>query len=268
MASLVKNNMERGVFKNKVDHRDWSFHRSYGIKPGSIPFPPNYNTDAGLTMPNQDIANPNYNPPAPALPYGCTSYLVTEMAIDMGNPPAIVSPMVIENVTQANAKHGYDLRQALLAGVKLGLFTGIFNVQAIGQDMFDAVYDAQLSGGTEKRSVAVASKWLPPFETINNTGIIPSLFNINDPNLTYHAWKICGRILIGDQEYIKAKSWQGRGYGDGGFCYFSRAVFNQLMTQSGAVAFTATNGVLPPIQTITTTWLQWLISYAKTLLPY
>lgn len=260
--------MQQGVLKNNIDHRDWSFHKSFGIKPGSIPFPANFTTDAGLTMPNQDIANSTYNPPAPALPYGCTSYTATELAIDISTPPAVISPMVVENITQSNAKGGYDLRQALLVGVQAGLYDGIFAVQAIGQDMFDAVTDAQLSGGTQMRSVAIASKWLPPFESITSDGIIPPIVNINDPNLTYHAWKLCGRILIGDQEYQRAKSWQGLQYGQGGYCYFSRAAFNQLLSQSGAAAFVAYKGILPPIQTISTTWLQWLISYARQLLPY
>lgn len=260
--------MTSGTYKVKIDHRDYSFHKSFNHAPGSVPFPPSYNTDAGLTMPNQNIANPFYNPTAPALFKGCTSYTATELAIDLGVPPEIISPMLVENITQSNARGGYDLRQALLAGVKIELYDGIFNIQAKGQDMFDAVRDAMVSGGTQKRSVAIASKWLPSFESISSDGVIPANVNVNDPNLTYHAWKICGWLTIGDQVYIVAKSWQGRGYGNGGLCYFSRPVFNQLMSQSGAAAFTAYKGELPPIQTIDVTFLQWIISYARLLLPY
>lgn len=260
--------MQQGVLKNNIDHRDWSFHKTFGRKAGAIPFPPSYNTDAGLTMPNQDLENDQFSPAVPPIPYGCTSYEVSEIAIDLGNPPALVSPLLVENVTQSNAKHGYDLRQAMLVGVKLGLFTGIFNVEAIGQDSFDAVRDAMISGGTERRSVAVASEWLPPFETVRQDGLLTTNINLNDPNLTWHAWKICGWETIGDQVYLVGKSWQGRGYGNGGLVYFSRPLFNTLMSVSGSVAFTATKGIVPPVQTISTTLLQWIISYARLLLPY
>lgn len=260
--------MQQGVLKNKVDHRDWSLHKSFKRVAGAVPFPPVYNTDSGLTMPNQDLENDQFSPPVPPLIYGCTSYDVSEIAIDLGNPPALVSPLLIENVTQSNAKRGYDLRQAMLVGVKLGLFTGIFNVEAIGQDMFDAVRDAMISGGTEHRSVAVASEWLPPFETIDTTGILPQAPNFGDPNLTWHAWKICGWTTIGDQVYLVGKSWQGPNYGAKGFCYFSRPLFNNLVAINGSAAFTATKGVLPPISTISTTLLQWIISYARQLLPF
>lgn len=260
--------IKSGLKPNKIDHRDWDFHKSFGTILGKTSFPANFTTDAGLTMPNQELPNIQFTPTIPALPFGCTSYVVSELAIDLGNPPSLVNPMLIENVTRANASRGYDLRKALLVGVKLGLFAGIFNVKAYGQDMFDACTDAQLSGGTEKRSVAIGSEWLPPFETITSDGILPMPNNFGDPNLTWHAWKLCGRVLIGDQEYQRAKSWQGQFYGDQGYCYFSRPLFNQLMSVPGSVAFTATRGVLPPISTISVSWWVWLISNARNLLPY
>lgn len=276
--------MKSGTGKVKIDHRDYDFHKSFNHALGSVPFPSSYNTDAGLTMPNQNTVNLNYNPAAPALPKGCTSYDATELAIDLGVPPTIISPMLVENITQSNARGGYDLRQALLAGVKAGLYDGIFNIQAKGQDMFDAVRDAQVSGGTQKRSVAIASKWLPDFENLITknpdgtfttqaypqgwNGILPIPIDWYSPNLTYHAWKVCGWEMIGGQVYAVCKSWQGRGYGKGGLVYISRPLFNQLMSQSGAAAFVAYKGELPPIQTIDVTFLQWLISYARNLLPY
>ncbi len=237
------------------DHRDFS-HKSFGSV--QVPFPPSYNTDDGLDMPNQD---------ADGLPFGCTDETQSEVANDLMQK-TVTLPWTIEEITHANALGGIDVRTSLKAAVGLGWFTGYFNIEALGgQDMFDAVRDAQVSGGTEKRSVSVGTKWFPEFEQVGVTGLMP-MPNFAGTNFSWHNWKICGWQTIGDQVYLVGKSWQGPGYGDKGLVYFSRPLFNQLMAIGGSAAFTVTKGVLPPIQTISTTWLQWLISYAKNLLPY
>lgn len=263
---ILINMVKHGTRPTKIDHRDYDFHKTFGAFKVA-PFLPTYNTDVGLTMPNQEVVNTYFSPAVPALPFGCTDYTTSELEGDLKNEGPF-SPELIENITHANANGGGDIRQSLLAGKSLGWFTGIFNIRALGQDYFDAVRDAMVSGGTEKRSVSVGTPWYPDFESIDYTGILPIPRNFNDPNLTWHNWKICGWKTINDQVYLVVKSWQGIGYGDKGFCYMSRSLFNQLMAIPGAVAFTTTSGTLPPIETITTTWLEWFISYARNLLPY
>lgn len=223
-----------------------------------VPFPPEYNTDAGLDMPDQNAQD---------LEFGCTDESQSEVSNDLVQAAA-TNPYQLEAVTHANRLGGYDVRQSLLAAKSLGWITGFFNIEAIGQDMFDAVRDAQVSGATEKRSVSVGSKWFEdPFESVDATGILV-MPNFNNPSFTWHNWKICGWKTINDQVYLVGKSWQGPGYGDKGLCYFSRPLFNQLMSVPGSVAFTTTKGVLPPITTISVTWLEWLISNARNLFGY
>lgn len=260
--------MKSGARPTKLDHRDWDFHKTFGsAKLAGVPFPTGYNTDTGLTMPNQDIENDYFAPPVPPLPYGCTDYCTSEVEGDLTlNTP--FSPMSIENLTHANADGGGDVRQSLLAGKSLGWFTGIFNVQAEGQDMFDAIRDAMVSGGAERRSVSIGTPWYPVFEEVGSDGILAMPASLNTAGVPWHNWKICGWKTLGDQVYLVGKSWQGPNYGDHGFCYFSRSLINNLMNISGSVAFTTTSGQLPPISTISVTWLQWLISYARQLLPY
>lgn len=261
-----------GTKPTRVDHRDYS---AKSLKFGAaVPFPPAYNTDAGLTMPNQDMVNDFFKPPVPALPYGCTDYAVSEVATDLFMPTATLpgslpdNPLSVENSTHANANGGADVRTALMAGVRLGWFTGIFAIEALdGQDMFDAIRDAMLSGGTEKRSVSVGTKWFADFETVDASGLL-QLPDFTDPNFTWHNWKICGWKIVNDQVYLVGKTWQGPTYGDKGLVYFSRQLINTLLAVPGSVAFTATTGTLPPISTISVTWLQWIISYARSLLPY
>lgn len=247
--------IKQGTFPTKPSRKDYS-HKSFGAI--QVPFPPEYNTDAGLDMPNQN---------ADGLPNGCTDFAQSELANDLVQQ-AITTPQQLETATHANASGGIDIRTSLKAAISLGWITGFFNVEALdGQDIFDAVRDAQISGGTEKRSVTVGSKWFPEFETVSSTGILP-IPNFNGINYTWHDWDIKGWKTINDQVYLVGKSWQGSTYGDNGWCYFSRPLFNQLMAINGSVAFTTTKGVLPPISTISLSWLKWLISYARLLLPY
>lgn len=253
--------LKSGTKPTPVDHRDFS-HKSFGAI--SVPFPASYNTDAGLWMPNQNIDNPTFN--IPALPFGCTDYTQADVANDEVGQLEY-DPLILDNKTNANASGGTDVRTALKAAVSLGWITGYFNIEAIGQDMFDAVRDAMVSGGTEKRSVSVGSKWFPEFEMVNATGILP-MPDFNGTGFTWHNYAIKGWKMINDQPYLVVKSWQGSSYGDSGWCYMSRTLFNELMSISGSVAFTTTKGVLPPISTISLSWLKWLISYARFLLPY
>lgn len=254
--------MQSGTKPTRKDHRDYS-HRSFGAL--QVPFPASYNTDAGLWMPNQNVDDLVFN--LPALPFGCTDYTQADLANDEVDA-LTYDPLLLDNVTHANSEGGTDVRTALGAAKKLNWITGYFNIEALdGQDMFDAVRDAQVSGGTEKRSVSVGSKWFPEFEQVGVTGLLP-MPDFNGANFTWHNWKICGWRTINDQVYLVGKSWQGASYGDKGLCYFSRPLFNQLMGIEGSVAFTATKGVLPPITTISLSWLQWLVSNVRNLLPY
>lgn len=246
---MIKN----GARPTRIDHRDFS-HKSFGSV--QVPFPPSYDTDAHLDMPNQD---------ADGLPYGCTDEAQADNANDLAEK-SIALPWTIEAVTRANANGGADIRVALKAAISLGWITAFYNIEAIGQDIFDAARDAMISGGTEKRSVSVGSKWFSEFEGVTATGIMP-MPDFNG-TFTWHNWSIKGWETINDQVYLKCKSWQGPNYGNQGYAYISRPLFNQLMSISGSAAFTATRGVLPPVSTITVTFLQWLKSWAYRLKPY
>lgn len=245
--------IKQGTQPTIKSHKDYS-HRSFGSI--SVPFPSEYNTDAGFLIPNQN---------AEELPYGCTDETQSEVANDLIQTQTYTAAQ-LEAVTHANALGGYDIRNSLLAARNIGWISGFFNVEAIGQDMFDAVRDAMVSGGTERRSVSVGSKWFNSNERVDSNGILP-MPDFTSP-YTWHNWKICGWKTIGDQVYLVGVSWQGTTYGDRGFHYISRPYFNQLMAIPGSVAFTTTKGQLPPITTVSLTFLQWLRSWAMFLKPY
>lgn len=246
--------VKSGTRATRKSRKDYS-HRSFGAI--QVPFPPEYNTDAGLLIPDQNTDG---------LPFGCTDESQSEITNDLVGK-SITNPWQLEAVTHANQLGGYDIRQSLLSAKKLGWITGFFNIEAIGQDMFDAVRDAQASGGTEKRSVTLGTKWFPEFEQVGVTGLLP-MPDFKGNTFTWHNWAIKGWKTINGQPYLVGVSWQGDKYGDKGFHYLSRPLFNQLMAVPGSVAFTATRGELPPITTISLSWLAWLISNVRYLLPY
>lgn len=255
--------VKQGTGPTRISKKDWDFHKSFGSV--ILPFPSEYFTDAGLWMPNQDITDPVFG--LPPLPFGCTDYTQADLANDEAGALNF-DPMMLENITNANRNGGADIRQSLLAAVKLGWFTGFFNVQQLrGQDMFDSIRTPMINGIPEKRSVSVGTPWYGVFETIDTTAILVMPESLQDSH-SWHNWKICGWKNINGQPYLIGKSWQGPGYGDKGFVYFSRSLINNLMSVPGAVAFTATKGVLPPISTISPALWQWLISNIKYFLGY
>lgn len=255
--------VRKGTGPTRISKKDFDFHASYGTIGAAPVFPVEYFTDAGLWVPDQNAGNTTYN--LPPLPNGCTDYTQADLANDESGTLSH-DPMTLENITNANRNGGADIRQSLLAAVKLGWFTGFFNIQPHQLDFFDSIRYAMISGIPEKRSVSVGTPWYPVFETTDTIAILRMPSNLKDPNLTWHNYKICGWKVIGDQTYLIGKSWQGAKYGDKGFAYFSRPLVNTLMSVPGAVAFTATKGVLPPISTISPALWSWLISNIKSFL--
>lgn len=259
-----------GTGPTRISKKDYDFHKSFGTI-GAVPvFPVEYFTDAGLWVPDQNTGDTMYN--LPPLPYGCTDYTQADLANDESGALSH-DPMMLENITNANRNGGADIRKSLLAAVKVGWFTGFFNIQPRQLDFFDSIRYAMISGIPEKRSVSIGTPWCPEFEGVGlgngkltPSGIISMPESLSTVGVPWHNWKICGWKVIGDQTYLIGKSWQGVKYGDKGYAYFSRPLVNSLMSVPGAVAFTATKGVLPPISTISPALWSWLVSNIKSFL--
>lgn len=272
--------IRNGTKPTVTSHKDYDFVKSFGAV--SAPnFPTEYSTDANLTMPNQNAENDQFIPPVPAMFFGCTDYAQSELATDLDG--VLKNPYDLEKVTGANAKGGYDIRTSLLYARNLGWITGFFNVQPHQLDMFDTIRLAMISGIPEKRSVTIGVPWYAEFETtvtknadgtttqsalpVNWGGILSMpTSGVDRSNTSWHNAKCSGWKMIKDQPYLIIKSWQGKQYGDNGWCYMSRALCNTIFAVPGTVAFTSTKGVLPPISTISVTLWQWFISNWRSLL--
>lgn len=246
-----------------TDHRDYDFHKSFG---STVPasFPDSYNVDAGLWTPDQNISQAITGlPTIPPLPEGCTDYAQDDLVINQD--AALYSPMLIENVTHANANGGGDIRAALAALKTLFNRGSYFNVTPVAPlDAFDAIRLAMLSTQSEKRAVSIGTPWFPEFES-PLTGILPTPTNYFVARATWHNWVICGWKIIGDQPYLIGKSWQGAGYGDKGFHYVSRPLLNSLMGISGSAAFTISKSPAA-VQTVDVSFIQWVVSFIRSLI--
>lgn len=245
--------MNSGTKPTRLSHKDFDYHQTFGtVVPPS--FPDEYLTDAGLDMPDQN---------AEGLPFGCTDVTQAELCID--ETLEVVSPLILEAITHANALGGFDIRSSLDAAMKLGWFGAYFNIRHPQLDAFDSIRLAILSGAPEKRSVSIGTPWYTIFHQVGTDGVIQAPNTYDPTGLPWHNYKICGWKQINGQPMLIGKSWQGVSYGDRGFHYISRPILNSMMTVSGTVAFTATQVTPPNIQTVDLSYLQWLLSYLRTL---
>ncbi len=266
--------MKSGLKKVRPDHRDYDFLKSHkhlfgdaGLGPDSTTgLPDSFNVDAGLTMPDQDAVNDQYNPPIPALPFGCTDYTQTDLCIDEDG--VLYNPQLMEDYTHADANGGYDIRKSLDATRKVFGRSSYFNIRSSGIiDAFDAIRLAMYSALPEKRSVSIGVPWFPEFETpLPLSRTLPVPLNFTTSGVPWHNAKVAGWTSVFGTPYLIVKSWQGPNYGDKGYCYMSRELVNILMSISGTGAFTLSKVASPQIMTVDLTVVERIVSYVLNLL--
>lgn len=237
------------------------FHRSFGgVAINQIP---DFNLDAGLWMPDQDVDG---------APTECTGYAVTDIKTDFDKQ--LYSPdwqyaktLQLENVGPTTT--GADFHVAMQSAVVFGsikkaqatltalsqgeIYTADINnwpfalnalaapnaeigtYNALGNgDCFDSIASAAY---TNKMGVSIGSPWYREWAVPDANGIVMSPANVNDTTiLPWHNWVIKGLKTINNTQYLIGKSWQGTKYGWGGFHLISRATINSVMTVSGTGA--------------------------------
>lgn len=261
-----------GTGPTPIDHRDYDYIKTKKLG-GLVPtFLEEYNVDAGLWIPDQNAGSDLFNPPVPPMPYGCTNYSQCELCSDEDG--VLYDPSYLESITHANAHGGGSLRAALQAVVKHGVrnqagqiikgqHPAFFNVRAAGAiDWFDAARLAMASTAAEKRGVSVGTPWYPEF-------MERALLPIPDFSLyraSWHNWVIKGWKIVNGESHLIAKPHIGPNYGDKGFCYFSRPLYNSLMNIPGTAAFTL-DKLLPGEKAVTidTKINEWIVSLIRNL---
>jgi hypothetical protein len=257
--------MKSGLAKIKRDHRDYSFHKTFGAFVNASSLPADFSVDAGLWMPNQNLPQAFSGIPSiPAWPTGCTVYCQTDLCIDEDGK--LLDPNLLEDVTHANANGGGDIRVALKAAINVFQRTAYFNIQAKAPlDWFDAIRVAMWVSQAEKRSVSIGIPWFAEFENLLASYIMP-IPVFDTKRATWHNAKIAGWKTIGGAPYLIVKSWQGPEYGDKGYCYMPRELCNALLNISGTGAFTLSKVAPGQIQTIDLSTIATLVSFIRNLI--
>ena len=172
--------IKTGVNPVKKDHRDYSFHRTFG---GVTPtFTDSLNLDAGLTMPDQETDG---------LGYGCTGYAQSELCVD--EDKIVYFPkftydqtLLMESITPSDPnfeKVGCDVRDSLNSTIVYGLqAVGEIGAQALnhrrgayynvdlaqGMDWFDSLRNCLV---LNQRSISIATPWYqrgkPPIKELS-----------------------------------------------------------------------------------------------------
>lgn len=277
---------EHGVSLTPLDKRDYSYHRTFGSIP-IVTFPASLDLDNGFYMPNQNAYDAFFG--FPAMPYGCTEFTCNELCADEDKTP--YNPWYTEQKVHANAKGGIDMRTPLASVCNDGVLErGIpvdnpnADIQAarakrlayfrVGQnpDYFDGVRTALMNN---RRSVSVGTPWFPEWSAAGwglylnrtpdgvvsysagaeKTGIMPMPDITKLAGIPWHCYKISGWITRDGVPYLRGKVWAGIGFGDAGWAYLSREVFNAAMTIWGTSAFTLAKPVNAQIATVGETYL-------------
>lgn len=231
---MVKN----GLKPISKDHRDRSFPRTFGTVNN---FAAELNLDV-FGFPDQNLEG---------YPDGCTGYAQTEICQDEDKAeyqPSFTYLKTLFMEGNVGKQVGCDIRDSLKSTIVYGVLgkdetddaqatyhrRGAYYAVVDSPDL-DAFDDVRSAIVLNNRTVSVGTPWFPEFETVGQDGVLPLFAS---PVTIFHNWKVCGWKQINGQPYLIGKTWQGPSYGDHGYCYLSRTLFNELMSLSGSGAFT------------------------------
>lgn len=159
---------------------------------------------------------------------GADARTAFKIPVAFGLLPQTLVPPDVSRGTQAWAANQTNWPLSLdTQAVKKPAYTPIGKVG----DYFDGIRSAI----SQRKTVGMATQWSPSFETVSTNGILPD----NPVGLYWgHMYQVCGWKTFYGVPYLVLKTWQGKGYGDRGWCYMSRSLCNKLMGTLGAYAAT------------------------------
>lgn len=251
-----------GVRKVVPDHRDRSYPRTFGT---TTTFPDELNLDVGFGFPDQN---------ADGYPNGCTGYTQADIAADEDTieyQPRFTydKTRMMEGTYPEDV--GCDIRDSLESTIAYGLLAkgettddqagfhrrgAYYNV--VDDPNLDAFDDVRSAIATNRRSVSCVTPWFAEWE-YPVKGVIAAPKTLTG----YHNWKICGWTQIAGTPYLIGKSWQGPRYGDSGYHYVSREIFNAVMAMPGSGCFTLRKAVAADYARVKLAIFQTVLSYMR-----
>ncbi len=249
---------DTGLRPVKADRRDYSLVHTFGAAVDPQGLPADFSIYNKEIIPNQNDVDTRFNPQVPPLPMGCTGETgAFETGLQEGK---LYNPKDLYDNTPPGGSGGRDIRDMLKTLIKRGVMaadgsmsplrTAYFNCYGSGKiDDFDAARIGLWINQAERRGVYIGSWFYEIFcgNAVPQSGIVgaPS-FKTTEASL--HCYLATGWRTIGGVEYLECLTWQGMKVGFFGVEYFSRAMYNALMTQPYTAAFTITKlGTAAPI---------------------
>lgn len=257
--------MHHGLKPIKRHKTDRSFHRTFGgVAVTSLPA--EFSVDAGLTMPSQ--ITPDF------LPMGCTGFTQQELVTDQDG---VLSDHYRDHYTKtlelegAPMGSGCDIRDSLKVAILYYNRGAYYAVESSKMDWFDSIRSVMYTNFTinkMKCAVSIGTPWPREWDVqhVNATGIIPEVFTGDPEQLGWHNWAIKGWKVIDGIPYLVAKTWQGTGYGDAGWSYYSREVMNKVMKIKQTGAFTLAPKNAANVQTVKMTIMESILRFIQQVL--
>ena len=249
------------------DHRTYDFHRTFGT---IEQIPEEFNFDQTGAMPDQN---------AEGLPQGCTAFTVTDMASNNDKRNYTDKRYTYEKTKMMMGVKGEvpvdqmtSMKSATIYGVKakerpeeeaLNNRQGpYFIVKRLNDSYFDGLVSAMWK---KQGTLSVGTVWLGVFDYVKPNGVIPG-FTPPQNFEVGHNWEACGVKVVEGERRIICKSWQGKNWGDGGYCYFSRKQIDDLLSIKGSGAFGQKSIEPGDIVRVKMTIIEQIISYIKQII--
>lgn len=258
-----------GIQKNNYHLKDFSYERTFGAL-STQDLPIEYNADLGGFPDQNEDGRPN----------GCSGYTQAETGQDeygvvfnpgfnyektlliAGSPPN--SPCKIRDALKAPTIYGLEPKEG---GNPLEYRRGAyFDVDKVEKSYFEGVRSALWLNRLNKRTISCGTPWFREWRTPKNGVLETPKKYVWDTSTIGHNYKICGWKLVSNKPHLIIKPWVGPDWGDKGYAYISKDVFDKVMAISGTFMYIQTNYTPDYVQTVKLDILELTLTLCRRLL--
>lgn len=257
--------MRNGILPNEYKLTDYSFERSFGVS--QINLPAEYNADTVKKFPDQN---------KDGYPNGCSGYTQNatgELEYGIESDPAFVyanTLLLADLPPHAPVQVRDSFKATKVYGLKSGTTDPLtyrrgnyYDVDKVG-DYFDGARTALWLNSKDKRTISVGTPWFKEWAVSGGILKAPKKY-VWDLNTIGHNYQIVGWKVLKGEPYLIVKPWLGKRWGDGGYGYVSREIFNKVMAISGTFMYIQVNYTPDQVKTIKLDILEALLSLYRRL---
>lgn len=257
--------MRSGIQKNEYDTRDFSFERSFGVS--QLNLPEEYNADTTNRFPDQN---------KDGYPNGCSGYTQNatgELEYGIQADPSFVyaNTLVIADLPpHAPVQVRDSFKATKIYGLKSGDTDPLtyrrgnyYDVDKVG-DYFDGARTALYLNREHNRTLSVGTPWFKEWAVSGGIIKAPKKY-VWDLSTIGHNYQIVGWKVLKGEPHLIVKPWLGKRWGDGGYGYISREIFNKTMAISGTFMYIQVNYTPDQVNTVKLDILELLLSLYRRL---